>query len=99
MKNNLGKVYFISNGKAIKIGYTKNEVSKRLNQLQTGSSDKLEIIYLLENSTMDTEKYLHKYFSEQNNIMLEWYDMKVVKEWIRRDKLTKQVLKEEGIIK
>lgn len=99
MKKNLGKVYFISNGNAIKIGYTKNEVSKRLKQLQTGSSDKLEIVYILENSTMDTEKYLHKYFNEQNNVLLEWYDLKVVKEWIRRDKLTKQILKDEGIIK
>jgi hypothetical protein len=98
----LGSVYMISNGHAVKIGFTTQGGSKRLKQLQTASSDKLEVIYILENSTREVEQSLHRYFGKNGqdyNIRNEWYDLKFVKDWIRKKKLEKQVQKELGLIK
>jgi hypothetical protein len=98
----LGTVYMISNGHAVKIGFTTQGVSKRLKQLQTASSDKLEVIYILENSTREVEQSLHRYFGKNGNdynIRNEWYDLQFVKDWIRRDKLEKQAQRELGLIK
>lgn len=55
-------IYFITNGNFIKIGYTKNDVKKRLKQLQTSSPDTL---YLLgyEEGDINKEKSLHALFS------------------------------------
>jgi predicted GIY-YIG superfamily endonuclease len=94
----MGYVYFISNSSntGIKIGYSKNP-NRRLGQLQTGNPEKLEIIYLLE-GTKDTEKYFHRYFSNAYNIKNEWYDYKFVKNWIERDRIEKETLKDLGYI-
>lgn len=95
----LGCVYFITTQShtGIKIGFSKN-VKNRLKQLQTANSEKLEVLYIIENATMDTERFYHKYFSEVYNIKGEWYDYKFVNEWIRRDKLEKKIQREMGLI-
>lgn len=96
-KTNKGYVYFISNSNYIKIGFSKDP-NKRLKQLQTASSDKLEILYTIDNCTKDTESYLHKYFSKQYCKSGEWYDYDMVLDWIKRHKLELQAQKEMGYI-
>lgn len=66
-------VYFITDGNYIKIGYTKNNVKKRLKQLQTSSPNKLFILGYIEGDK-DTEKKIHKMF--YNSIIRingEWF--------------------------
>lgn len=66
-------IYFFSNRKNIKIGYTKNNVYSRLQQLNTGSDSKLYCVGYMEGN-MEKEKELHKIFSNdrirQNG---EWF--------------------------
>lgn len=61
----MGNVYFITDCKNIKIGYTKQKnVYKRLKQIQTGSPDRLYLLgYFF--GTMSDEKYLHKLFAKE----------------------------------
>ena len=101
MKKN-GKVYFITNQlrTGIKIGFTTRPIEIRLNELNVGSNEKLEILYVIENCDLCYETYLHKFFgneykTRQNS---EWFDYDMVWKWINRDKLEKEILKEEGII-
>lgn len=54
-------VYFISNGENIKIGYTSQDVEKRLHQLNTGSDTNLYLLGYIQ-GTKETEKYLHQKF-------------------------------------
>jgi len=95
----MGYVYFITDEKksGIKIGYTKNNVYKRLKQLQTGNSNKLILLYYIKGS-MDKEKSLHNYFSNDYNILNEWYDYDMVFNWIKRDKITTELQIKLGII-
>lgn len=55
-------VYFFSNGKNIKIGYTKNKVETRLQQLNTGSDSKLYCIGYIQGD-LEKEKQLHRQFA------------------------------------
>lgn len=98
-KNKLGCVYFITTSShiGIKIGFSKN-LQRRLKQLQTANAEKLEVLYVIEDATMDTERFYHKYFSDVYNIRNEWYDYKFVSEWIRKDKLEKKIQREMGLI-
>ena len=92
----IGRIFFISNGTAIKIGFTRHEdATIRLRQLQTASSVKLFLLYVIEGS-MQTETYLHRYFGEEYRLHGEWYDFEMVYNWIKRDKLAKRALQEEG---
>lgn len=59
----MGYIYFIASKDKIKIGYTKNSVEKRLNQLQTGNDDKLVLLGYLHGG-LDEEKMLHKQFAK-----------------------------------
>ena len=93
-----GFVYFISNGEAIKIGFSKNPVEKRLKQLQTGSSLKLSLVYSIEGVTMDFEKTLHNYFGSQYNKRGEFYESEAVMRWINQYKLNIEAQISEGII-
>lgn len=65
-------VYLILNKatRACKIGYT-NNVKRRVRQLQTGSSEKLELMTSIEGSLVD-EKELHRFFNEYR-ITGEWF--------------------------
>lgn len=69
----MGNIYFISDGINIKIGYTKNNVEKRLKQLNTGNENDLYILGYI-NGTLDDEKHLHWKFGNhrirQNG---EWF--------------------------
>ena len=63
-----------------KIGITKNP-KQRLSNLQTGNSNKLEIIFVLKvdpsikSSAVESE--IHKYFKEKNLwVHGEWFDFK-----------------------
>ena len=99
MRGKNGKVYFIGcNYMGIKIGYTKNDPSKRLKQLQTGCPYKLELLYVMNGCNRDTEQYYHRFFTEYLNINGEWYDFQYVSNWLDRYKLTQKVLRKEGII-
>lgn len=55
-------IYFITDTQNIKIGYTKNSIEKRLQQLQTSCSNKLYILGWIEGD-IDQEQELHKKFS------------------------------------
>lgn len=55
-------IYFITDMINIKIGYTKNDVYKRLQQLQTGCSNKLYLLGWI-NGDKVKEKELHNVFS------------------------------------
>jgi hypothetical protein len=65
-------IYFISNSHHIKIGVTEN-ITKRLSQLQTGSSEKLEVLFTIEGSYIE-ESILHKHF-QSNKIRGEWFNI------------------------
>lgn len=65
----MGHVYFISDGALVKIGYTKNNPKKRLQQLSTGSSEKLYLLGYVYGSN-ELEKTLHRIFHRVN---LEWF--------------------------
>ena len=95
----LGEIYFITNESRnrIKIGFTSQSIDKRMKQLSTGSSEKLILLYSIE-GTLDTERGLHNYFGQDYHKHLEWYDYEFVSNWIRRDKLTRQTLIDEGIM-
>jgi len=98
MSNSEGYVYFITTSahKAIKIGFSKN-VERRMKQLQTSSSEELEILYVVEGN-MDLEHNYHYYFKDYN-IKNEWFQYSFVMSFIKHDKLEKHIQREMGYIK
>lgn len=68
-------VYFISDEESLKIGIA-NDVPKRLKQLQTGSSSKLNIIHVVpfnsRKEAMKKERELHKKY-EAFRLEGEWF--------------------------
>jgi len=67
-------VYFIQDGTGVKIGMTKN-LKKRVADLQTGNSHKLQIIAYIESETMsDLEKTFHTYLKPLS-LMGEWFKL------------------------
>lgn len=70
----MGKVYFITDGVNIKIGFTKLKVETRLKQLQTSNVNKLFVLGYIT-GTMEDEKRIHKIFGE-NRIRYngEWFE-------------------------
>lgn len=67
-------VYFISNGRAIKIGKTSN-IHQRLSNLQTSSPDQLNligVIYTSDNTLLENK--VHNYFKEKR-INGEWFNI------------------------
>lgn len=59
----MGKVYFITDGNYIKIGYTAGSVHRRLNQLKTGSPCQLYLLGYID-GTQKTEHELHIRFGK-----------------------------------
>lgn len=59
-----------------KIGFTRNSVEKRINQLKTGSPAEYDIVKTFEADKYGSsiEKYLHKYF-EPKKIDREWFSL------------------------
>ena len=72
-------VYFISESGTnnIKIGYTKDDISVRIQSLQTGNPRKLTLIGIIYKGTMKLEKELHsrwKNYKIKDNS--EWFILK-----------------------
>lgn len=58
-----------------KIGVSKNEIDKRLNQLQTGNASELHITnYYKTDYPYRIETMLHN-FLKPKNVLNEWYDL------------------------
>lgn len=59
-------IYFLLNTerKTLKIGFTDNDVKSRISNLQTGNSDKLTLIGLIDGD-LNLEKFLHNLFSNK----------------------------------
>lgn len=69
----MGKVYFFTNGKNIKIGYTKGDIYNRLKQLNTGSDYQLYALGYIT-GTKATEKELHTKFANLRlRVNGEWF--------------------------
>lgn len=66
-------IYFITDSNYIKIGYTKNDVKKRLKQLQTSNPNRLFLLGYIDGDKK-REKELHKkFFSSIARINGEWF--------------------------
>lgn len=90
-------VYFIlnENDGLVKIGYSKNPWS-RCKQLQTGNGNKLKLIYYVFGDK-DVEYAMHLRFKDFK-VRGEWFKYNdVIKNWIRLDRLTREVMINEGI--
>ncbi len=71
-----GYVYLIRNSHfEYKIGMTKQNVYKRLKQLETGNSEDLELVkFLMVENYKKVEKSLHNHFSHKR-INREWFNL------------------------
>jgi hypothetical protein len=69
-----GKIYFITDGEFIKIGYTEKDINTRLAQLQTANAKELIVVLDLLGSR-ELEKQLHKKFGH----------LKIRGEWFRKE--------------
>lgn len=82
----MGYVYLIydENNDAYKIGVTRSKNSKRLKQLQTGNSTKLDVLYLHETKyPFRLETMLHSYYIN-HRINGEWYKIDDVEDYKKR---------------
>lgn len=74
------KVYFIDDGKYIKIGIAKN-VKSRLATLQTASYGNFTLRFVIhcsgEKEAKEAEQYLHNLFREKN-VNREWFDIRAI---------------------
>lgn len=64
-------VYFVSDGDAIKIGFTSNGVDRRLEALRNGNPREIKVLATMR-GTMDDEKRLHRRFAEYR-VRGEWF--------------------------
>ena len=66
-------IYFIQQGKAgpIKIGYTKNDINKRMDQLQTGCAYKLTLLGIIDGDK--EQEYLIQKFFHGHRMYGEWF--------------------------
>lgn len=71
----MSNIYLLQVGDFFKIGYTKNDVNKRVKQLQTGCPDEISIkaIYKTKHN-MKIERTLHRLFSHKRAIG-EFFDL------------------------
>ncbi len=75
MKNTRGYTYLISNNRAYKIGITTTTVTKRIAELQTGSSSKIEISgYSYNKDALAMEQLLHNKYASKR-MEGEWFDL------------------------
>lgn len=64
-------IYFVTDGEYLKIGYTDNDVSRRIASLQSGNARKLELVGTIEGSK-EAEHVLHCVFREFR-VSGEWF--------------------------
>ena len=71
---NKNKVYFVTDGNYIKIGYTSQDIEKRIKQLNTGSIHNLRLLGWI-NGDKKKEKELHIKFSQSRvRYNAEWFE-------------------------
>ena len=74
---NRGFVYLLCDGEKFKIGMTKQEIQKRIQELQTGNPNEIWChSYYETNYPLKIEKMMHNKH-RMSNIKNEWYDMTV----------------------
>lgn len=67
------KVYFIRNGRGgVKIGFTASTAKSRLSQLQTGQSDRLALVAVMDGADSFLERNLHDKFAS-SRVGGEWF--------------------------
>ena len=67
------KIYFLTEGNYIKIGYTTQPIKKRIQQLNTGSVKKIYLLGWIEGNK-EKEKELHRRFSNSRvRVSGEWF--------------------------
>lgn len=73
-ERNQEMVYFVQGEitKRIKIGYTKRDEKIRLDEMQTGSPDRLRLIKVI-GGAVDLEKAIHKKFAHIR-VLNEWFE-------------------------
>ena len=83
-------VYFIQEGKKgnVKIGISANPF-RRKGEMQSGNSEKLNMVLIIENANQDLERKLHNFFREYN-LRGEWFENDVIG-------LLKYEIKNEGV--
>jgi len=70
-------IYFVKNqNNHVKIGRSKN-IEKRLQELQTGNSKDLKILYYIENIPEHFEQHIHN-ISNKFHIQGEWFDIRII---------------------
>lgn len=97
MSKNCGYVYFIKSKDKVKIGYSTN-IKRRIKELSICNPEKLELIYFIPGNK-NLEWSLHNRFDFQH-IRGEWFQLyPEIQLWINYDKLSRKVLRDEGLIK
>lgn len=76
-------VYIVSNGQNIKIGKTK-DLKTRMKTLQTGNSEKLRVLYLLENVPSHMEKTMHD-ICRKYRLEGEWFRTEAIDHLMKHD--------------
>jgi hypothetical protein len=67
-----GYVYFLRNGRTVKIGFT-TSIKSRIRSIQTSCAEAVEVLMVMP-GTEGTEKFLHKRFSD-SHIGGEWFSL------------------------
>jgi len=74
----MANIYFIENANnCIKIGVTGKTVEKRLSELQVGNSDRLKLLYTIENVPTSFEKHIHG-ICEKYLVSGEWFEKEAI---------------------
>jgi len=77
MLNNRGFVYLLCDGEKFKIGMTKQNIQKRINELQTGNPNEIWChSYYETDYPLKIEKMMHGKHAS-SNIKNEWFDLTV----------------------
>ena len=87
--------FLIQKTNAIKIGYSQN-VDRRIKQLQTSCDAELILLYTVMGSR-ETEGFYHRYFS-MDRLNGEWFKADRIANWIKCDKIAREIRKQEGIV-
>lgn len=77
MLNNRGFVYLLCDGEKFKIGMTKQNIQKRIKELQTGNPNEIWVhSYYETDFPLKIEKMMHGRHAS-SNIKNEWFDLSV----------------------
>lgn len=70
-------IYLLTNQEHYKIGITRNNIEKRIKQLQTGSSTKIELLYFYKSDKFysQIESALHRTYQIYQTNDNEWFEL------------------------